>query len=29
MNPIDKDMKTKWVGLKAGISELRRKLASP
>jgi hypothetical protein len=23
MNPIDKDMQTKWVGLKAGISELR------
>ena len=22
MNPIDKDMQTKWVGLKAGISDL-------
>ena len=21
MNPIDKDMQTKWVGLKAGISD--------
>jgi hypothetical protein len=29
MNPIDNDMQTKWVGLKAGISELRRKLAIP
>ena len=29
MNPIDIDMQTKWVGLKAGISELKRKLASP
>jgi hypothetical protein len=29
MNPIDNDMQTKWVGLKAGISELRRKLANP
>jgi hypothetical protein len=29
MNPIDKDNQAKWVGLKAGISELRRKLANP
>jgi hypothetical protein len=29
MNPIDQDMQTKWVGLKAEISELERKLASP
>jgi len=26
MSPVDKDMQT-WVGLKAGISELRRKRA--
>lgn len=29
MDPIDKDMQTKRVGFKAGISELRRKRASP
>ena len=29
MNPIDKDIQTKWVGLKAGISEFGQKLASP
>jgi hypothetical protein len=29
MNPIDKDRQTTWVGLKAGIFEHRRKLASP
>lgn len=29
MNLIEKDMQTKWFGLKAGISELRRKLAIP
>lgn len=28
MNPIDKGMKTRWIGWKAGISDLRRKLAS-
>jgi hypothetical protein len=29
MNPIDKNMQTKWVGLKAGIFEFGRKLANP
>jgi hypothetical protein len=27
MNPIAQNMQTKWVGLKAELSELRRKLA--
>jgi hypothetical protein len=29
MNPIAQNMQTKWVGLKAELSELRRKLARP
>jgi hypothetical protein len=29
MNPTDKDKKTTWIGLKSGIFEHRRKLASP
>ncbi len=29
MNPIDKGMKTKLIGWKARISDLRRKLANP
>lgn len=29
MNPLDNDMQTTWVGLKNGIFESRRKLASP
>ncbi|RJP75851.1 MAG: hypothetical protein C4522_19940 [Desulfobacteraceae bacterium] len=29
MNHIDKHIQTKWAGLKAGISELRRKPARP
>jgi hypothetical protein len=29
MNPIDKNKKTTWIGLKSGIFEHRRKLANP